>query len=174
MHGYLVIECFLCPLHTCSHICSQATIDADVPVFENPPSSHAAEDIMRILLDPNIDESRVCQKCPYNMTRSATFVIDITALPHPDDIKKDDFGRWKHTGSHPVLFRVWYRQNGSVGMEQCQYSRSSTGTIYYLRRLYCTHPSNPDVKRMLAFVTGILSGKGYDVCRLHQWCVELW
>ena len=61
---------------------------------------YSAEGIVKILLNPNIPAEHVCQKCPSLVTRSSTFVIDVTSLAHFDDVKKDDFGRWEHKGSH--------------------------------------------------------------------------
>ena len=38
------------------------------------------------------------------VTSNATFVVDITSLKHPDDVRKDFFGKWIHSGSHPFTF----------------------------------------------------------------------
>ena len=116
------------------------------PVYETPPSMNSAKAIMKILLDPKISSERVCQKCPSRVTCGSTFVIDVTSLSHSDDVKKDDFGNWDHKGSHPVPFYVWFRDDGSVGVEQCQDGRE--GEVFYLRRLYCTHPSDQEMKRL--------------------------
>lgn len=129
--------------------------DLSTPVYETPPSMYSAEGIMKILLNPNIPAERVCQKCPSFVTRSSTFVIDVTSLAHCDDVKKDDFGRWEHKGSHPIPFYEWFRDDGSVGVERCQ-DGGGKGEVFYLRRVYCTHPSNNKMKRLLAFVTGKL------------------
>ena len=59
------------------------------PVYETPPNTYLAEQILRILLDPNIDPQKICQGIPTDVTRSATYVIDLASLKHPDDIKKD-------------------------------------------------------------------------------------
>ena len=124
------------------------------PVYETPSAVYSAETIMSILLNPK--KTRVCQVCPHHINRSATYVIDVTALAHPEDVKKDDFGRWEHKGSHPVPFCVRFRDDGSIGVQRSfDGDDDGQGDIYYLRRLYCTHPSNPDVKRMLAFITGM-------------------
>ena len=74
---------------------------SDVPVYEEPPSMYTAETIIKVLLNPS---SRICRKCPIGVCKSATYAIDVTTLSHPDDVKKDDFGRWNHKGSHPIPF----------------------------------------------------------------------
>ena len=58
-----------------------------VPIFELPPSKYYAFQIMEILLDPNIDENKIAKERPLQTQCSSTFVVDITRLAHPDDIK---------------------------------------------------------------------------------------
>lgn len=60
------------------------------PEYENPPPSYSAE---QILMDPNIDVSKICKERPTHVTRSSTYVVNLTSLGHPDDIKKDCFGK---------------------------------------------------------------------------------
>ena len=109
---------------------------------------------MKILLNPT--SSRVSRVCPHRVTKSSTYVVDVTSLAHPEDVKKDDFGKWDYKGSHPVAFHVCFRNDGSICIERCQ-NEERQGDIFYLRRLYSTHPSNPEMKRMLAFITGMLN-----------------
>ena len=39
-----------------------------------------------------------------------------------------------------------------VEVEKC--APGATGEVFYLRRLRSSHPSNPDFRRVLAFVSG--------------------
>ena len=72
--------------------------------------------------------------------QSSTYVVDITKLAHPDDIKSDNFGVWSHSGSHPVVFRASVCDDGYVQVEKC--APGATGSdVVYLRRLHSTHPS---------------------------------
>ena len=74
--------------------------------YEKPPLKYTAEAILKILLDPKLDYSRVCSVWPVLVENSATFVIDVTKLKHPDDVRKDFFGKWTHSGSHPITFKA--------------------------------------------------------------------
>ena len=67
-----------------------------VPVYELPPTKYSAMGIMDILLNPDIDSTKVACKRPIVAERNSTFVFDVTKIPHPDDIKKDAYGRWIH------------------------------------------------------------------------------
>ena len=123
----------------------------DYPIFEFPPPKYGAEYILSILLNPKIDKKKICVQKPLNVTKSATYVVDIKSLKHVHDIKKDQFGIWNYSGSHPQAYRVSFR--GSLSVEKC--ASGATGrNVVLLRRLHCTHPSNTDFKRLICFVTG--------------------
>ncbi len=122
-----------------------------VTIFEQPPPKYTATRILQILLDPNIDQSLVAKKRPVEVERSSTFVVDLTCLKHPDDVKKDMYGQWDYSGSHPEVFRCSIDEFDKVFIEKC--AAGATGQdVYYLRRLRSSHPSNPDFRRVIAFV----------------------
>ena len=122
--------------------------------YESPVPKYSAEAVLKLLLNKNIDHSQICTRWPVaNVTSNATFVVDITSLKHPDDVRKDFFGKWIHSGSHPFTFKASF-EDGEVCVERC--ARGATGNVFYLRRLHSYHPSNTDFRRMLAFVSGRL------------------
>ena len=87
---------------------------------------------------------------PTSVTKS--YVVDICNLQNADDIK-DEFGIWKYSGSHPQVFKVYTKEDGSKSVENC-YEGASGSNLVYLRRLHCTHPSNSDFKRLICFLSG--------------------
>ena len=74
-------------------------------IYEIPPPKYQTERILKILLDPTIPPSKICSVRPTRISKSATYVVDISKLKHPDDIKNDMFGSWKHSGSHPQTYK---------------------------------------------------------------------
>ena len=109
--------------------------------------------LLKILLNQKIDKQKICQQKPSNITESSTFVMDVHSLQHPDDIKKDEFGIWNYSGLYPQAYRVYHEEDGSLTVEKC--GNGATGcSVVYLRRLHCTHPSNPEFKRLICFVSG--------------------
>lgn len=121
-------------------------------VYEHPPPKYSAEQVIKILL--NADKSRVCQVKPTSIRKSATYVVDVRNLRNQDDIKKDEYGIWKYSGSHPQPFKVYNEDDGKTTVEKCCDGVSGSNVVY-LRRLHCTHPSNADFKRLICFITGI-------------------
>ena len=81
----------------------------------------------------------MCQKKPVNVTSSATFVVDTRKLQSLEDIKKDEFGIWNYSGSHPQAFRVSEEDGTSLWIEKC--TTGATGSnVVHIRRLHCTRP----------------------------------
>ncbi len=137
--------------------------------YEKPPPKYAAETIMKMLLNPHIRKGKVCVTWPVTVETSSTLVVDITKLKHPDDVRKDFFGKWVNSGSHPVPFKASIGSGGDVDVERC--APGATGEVFYLRRHHCYHPSSSDFRRLLAFVSGkifyvpeCVCGGGGGVC----------
>lgn len=124
-------------------------------MYEVPPEKYPAERIIKILLDPLMDPSLVCKKCPMNVEGSSSFVIDLDKLDDPDDIKKDNYGVWDHSGSHNHNFDCCISSIGEVkiGRGALESSSSDDCEHFSLRRLHSKHPSNNKFRRMLCFIT---------------------
>ena len=105
-----------------------------VPIFEKPPPKYSAQQIMHILLDPSIDERRIATRRPLDAPSSSTFVVDISKLSHPDDIKKDMYGKWLHSGSHSDVFLCTY-EDDDVRIEKAA-SGASGRNVFYLRTVF--------------------------------------
>ena len=115
---------------------------------------------MEILLDPNIDGNKIAEQRPLQTQCSATFVVDVTHLAHPDDIKKDMYGKWLYKGSHTDVFRCTFDQDNKVCVEKAAPGASGSN-IYYLRRLHSVHPSNKGFRRIVAIIFGMWSVYNY-------------
>ena len=129
--------------------------------YEAPPPKYLAETLLKILLNPHIDTSRICHEWPIpDISASGSFVVDVMSLKHPDDVKKDFFGKWTHTGSHPFTFKAHIKGDDYVQVEKC--APGASGDVFYLRRLHSYHPSNPEFWRMIAYVSGMLIREFYQ------------
>lgn len=127
--------------------------DSAQPVYEHPLPKYGCEQIIKILLQA--DESKVCHVKPTSISRSATYVVDVRNLRNQDDIKKDEFGIWNYSGSHPQPFKVYNEDDGRMTVEKC--CEGATGAnVVFLRRLHCVDPSNAKFKRFICFLTGTL------------------
>jgi len=118
------------------------------PIYEIPRDSYTAEQILEILLSP-VAEEKICRQQPMGITTSAKFV-NLNSLKYPDDIKKDEFGKWKYTGSHNSVYVSWEDDNNL----QVKYiPKHMDKNMFQLHKIYCKHPSNPQFQRLIAFLT---------------------
>ena len=117
---------------------------SDQPIYEIPPEKYAAESIIKILLDPT--EGKICHAKPSLVSSSATYVVNTKSLQNLEDIKKDDFGIWKYSGSHPLVFKFIIKMT----------IRSLKGAqkVHQEVTLY-THPSNSSFKKIICFLSGM-------------------
>lgn len=100
-------------------------------VYEVPSNVYTGEQILK---SPRQNKKKICHTKPINVSRS-TFVVD---LEHPDDIKKDDFGKWVYGGSHSVSYAAF--QPG--GFERASGRPTSRSDVFQLRCINCKHPLN--------------------------------
>ena len=56
---------------------------------------------------------------PKKTNLSATSVVDVRSLRSQDDIKKDEFGIWNYSGSHPLPFEVHEKDNDHLIVGWC-------------------------------------------------------
>ena len=123
------------------------------PIYEYPVGSYSGEHILNILLNTQIEKERVCTKRPSGITQSSTFVVDLNCLQHPDDIKKDELGKWNYSGSHVTCYEAWKMpEKEKLLFERVSHTSSSVNS-FELRRVRCTHPSDSTCQRLLAFIT---------------------
>ena len=124
------------------------------PVYEVPSGVYSGEQILKILLSPHLNKKKICHSKPINVNHSSTFVVDLDCLKHPDDIKKDDFGKWIYSGSHSVSYAA-FRAGGRLDFERLSgVPALKADNVFQLRRINCKHPLNSQCQRLLAFVTG--------------------
>ena len=107
------------------------------------------------MLDPALESSgKICTTRPTIVTRSSTFIVNLSKLAHPDDIKRDNYGIWNHSGSHPQQYMVEIKKGGYVSVEKC-YPGARGDNVVHLRKLHSVHPSNKSFERMIAFLSGM-------------------
>ena len=131
----------------------ECSLNLNAPVYDVPKAQYSAEMVIHMLLDPN--KAKICSERPTNITHSSTFVIDLEKLEHLDDAKKDNFGKWVHSGSHTVPFKAWFAEDGEVEFERLEPGSTGPG-VQLLHRINSYHP----------FLQANAS--------LHYWLVKLW
>ena len=87
--------------------------------------------MLELLLNPQINRNRVCCVWPVpEINASSLFIVDMTKLKHPDDVKKDFFGKWIHSGSHTFTFKAKMAKFSSKNVRQVLMVMFSTFASY--------------------------------------------
>ncbi len=99
----------------------------------------------------------VCKKQPLSVNRNATFLVDLSHLPSPNDVFADDMGVWKHTGSPSQFFEVRKNQYGGLkeitSLGKKRPKRMSHG-LYRIKKNYSSHHAASDLSRTVIFLEG--------------------
>lgn len=127
-------------------------------VYELGDKVITSNEILRILLNPR---GKICTGRPSLINRSATYVVDLKTLDHPDDVRVDEYGKWNYSGSHVHYFQAEKildaDDDDNDDLEFVRVTADARGdNIYKLRWIHCKHPSNPNFHRLIAFLTGEL------------------
>ena len=75
--------------------------ESDEPVYKVSPDKYSAEDMVRILLNPNIDHAMICMKRPFSISTSSSYVVDLDSLQHTDN-----FGVWTYSGFFDLIIII--------------------------------------------------------------------
>ena len=63
-----------------------------LPVYGYPKRGYSIETIVDILLSPIFNEELLCTAQPISVMNNISFVVDLSSLSNPNDVRADDFG----------------------------------------------------------------------------------
>ena len=126
--------------------------NVNLPVYGYPKHGYNSEEIIHILLDPIFKDKLLSKTHPVSVEHNVSFVIDLTSLSSPNDVRADDLGSWKCTGSRRLTFMVKF---GPTTCHVVSSVSGSGGTQVQIRRQYHVHGTDSDLHRMIAFVENL-------------------
>ena len=99
------------------------------------------EEIAHILCNPTLNKKLICSSHPVSVENNVSFVIDLSQLKNPNDVRSDDLGTWRCMGSRVMNFSV------KVTSKACRVvDCSSAGAVKIgVRRQYFVHASDHDL-----------------------------
>ena len=87
--------------------------DVCIPVFSWSRKAYSCKGLVRVLLQDYEQES-LCILQPANVSHNISFLVDNKMHQGKDDVKCDDMGVWKHTGSPRKWFFIERNDNNVV------------------------------------------------------------
>ena len=75
----------------------------NLPTYSRKSTRYDTQEIVSILLDPDMKGDRVCKTQVTCVEHNATFIVDLSCLGTIKDMFVDDMGSWKYNG----VYRAW-------------------------------------------------------------------
>lgn len=118
-------------------------------------TAYSAEQMVYLLLGKYGTE-HLCISQPINVSNNVSFLVDMSCLQHPDNLKCDDMGSWKHNGSPKRWFNVKKDTQGINAIEPLEKKPSDPADgIFELRRTYYKNSSDETVRKIVAKLEGL-------------------
>ena len=73
-----------------------------IPIYDRTSKHYTAKNIVEVLLDKHLPFSRIATCQPVGVQDNLVFVIDLSQLKKPEDIRADDLGAWTCNGKRCV------------------------------------------------------------------------
>ena len=127
--------------------------DTDLPLYTKLDSGYPVDRLIDTLLASEMDTSRVCKVQPLGVSQNAVFLIDLDQV-HFNDLKADDLGSWKTTGTKRSNFRFTQGQAVQYASGKLQYSSKGSNNFLLTRRYY-VHRTYNRFHRIISDITGV-------------------
>ena len=139
----------LCHILSCCRTVTYFQDDHSLPIIATLDYGYPLDRIIDVLLVSTVPLERVCTVQPLGVSQNAVFVVDIDIVDFRD-VKSDDLGLWKGTGTKKTYFRTL--SSGSIRYADCKPDANKLTEYLLLIRRYYVHRSYPKYHRMISDV----------------------
>ena len=126
--------------------------DPQLPLFSQLESGYPVHSLIQTLLTDKVDVSHVCKVQPLGVMKNSAFMIDLDEV-HFEDLKADDLGSWKATGTKRTYFR--FTQSKSIRYASGKPCGSAVNEYFLLTRRYYVHKTYDRYHRLIADIKGM-------------------
>ena len=121
-------------------------------MYSRPSARLDTHDIVNALLDPELEESKVCSMQPVNVENNAVFIVDLGKLKTVKDLYCDDMGSWQYNG----VYQSWLEvdENGFISTLGKNKPSQPAPNTYYITKKYFVHKSSRDLRKIVAILSG--------------------
>lgn len=123
-----------------------------LPVYSHCTARLDTQELVTILLDPDLKQEKTCKTQPVVVEHNAVFIVDLSALECVKDLNCDDMGSWQSNG----VYRAWIHvdSNGFVSSHEKLKPTKSSG-VYLVTKKYYVHKTSKDLKKIIVFLSGM-------------------
>ena len=137
---------------------SQAPMDdfyrgnKNLPVYSRSAVRYDIQEVVTILLDPELSVNKICTRQPTDVAHNTAFVVDVSKLKCFKDLYCDDMGSWHCNG----IYKSWIEVDfiGFVTLHgKCKPSMVNDRS-YCITKKYFYHKTSKDLKKTVSFLAG--------------------
>ena len=130
------------------------------PMTEINDGKFSVTETAHILLSTNPTSEAVCETSPRGTQQNSCFLLNLTNLKDPRDVRVDDLGTWRHIGVLTTYLSV--NQSGNKEGEICQHPKNlkpskkdmEDRSMFVMRRTYHANGTVTDYKRVIVEMEG--------------------
>jgi len=128
--------------------------DPNLPIYDIRNSGCTYSEAVKILLNKN--ESLVCHKQPILVENNYMFLVNLSSLDDPDDIKSDDCGHWVHKGRKSTTVAVEFQNKKVAQVKKIEQliPPDENSSVYTFVRTYYAHDPYNYFKRIFYHIFG--------------------
>ena len=124
--------------------------NCNVPIFDCTSHQYSAKEIVNVLLDQSLPVEKISTSRPTFVEDNFIFVVDLSKLDDPKDVRADDLGSWICNGKRSVQCAI---EDGRA-FEIVPTSNTNVGITYRLIRRYYKHATAGDFARIISEIYG--------------------
>lgn len=128
--------------------------DPMLPVFSaGRRSGITTEEAVKILLNSDIDLSKVARAVPTSVSKNVLFIVDVEA-PHVKSVKSllaDDLGVWKGNGTKTSHYRAPTKSKPPTKVSEAMFGSAG---VYRCSRSFYRNESEPELLRIIIHLRG--------------------
>lgn len=157
MHHYycfIILPCSICSVKYFKD-------DPELPIYAAPCFGYPLHQLIDILLKQNMPPEHVCTVQPLAVAENAAFVINVDSVNF-GDLRADDLGLWKGTGTKRVYFR--FSPSGTIKYAANKPSAQSdyfllTRRYFVLKSYEMYHKMIADIRSKCSSIAHIIFGR---------------
>ena len=123
----------------------------NIPIFSRTHQSYTSRSIVEILLDKNLPQKKIATAQPVSVQDNLVFIVDLSKLCKPEDIRADDLGSWICNGKRSSWCIL--DEDGDITDILTKY-KSRYPNNYRLVKRYYKHATSGDFKRVIVELFG--------------------
>eukprot|EP00794_Sanderia_malayensis_P013256 gene13256-14620_t len=127
--------------------------DTRTPVFSWRKEPYEFVDIAKILLSTYTRES-LCVAPPINVSHNVSFLAEYSSFTNWEDLKCDDMGAWKHTGSSKRYYHVDMIDEKPATITLVTKSEFREQGLWQMKRIYYKNKSDCSIRKTISIMQG--------------------